>query len=170
MHLAQHWIRMAFRVLSGVLNRRWLEVLQSSQVRDSPTRWDNRRLSSYLQGVVTASFLQRVLQDNITDDDTFQANSPSGDSNTLWTLSHFDIRNAVPGLQHKFCALWNEIVLKAMSELNDAKPIAILRELRDAYDALHPDTDGVATSSSYPSCNIAGHRPDSTTDSPHPLA
>ncbi|KAH9979658.1 hypothetical protein BJV74DRAFT_989732 [Russula compacta] len=191
------------RVLYTILDRRWREALQWTQARDSPSHWDNRRLSSYLQGVVTRIVArvhelgdcwillvkgelllpELVLPNNITDDDSvslaiwilvtrqlFQANSLSWDSNLLRTLPHFDIRNAVPGLQHEFCALWNEIVLEAMSELNNARPIAILRDLRDAYNALHPDTDGVTTSSSYPSCNIAGHRPDSTTDGPHPHA
>jgi hypothetical protein len=96
-------------------------------------------------------------------------------------LAQFDIHHTLPGLQHDFCIVWNEIVQEAMDQANQGPfgtPVRILREIRHLYIALHEGTDAssIAFSAStddfddilyrpspYPLCNIASHRPDSTT-------
>jgi Family of unknown function (DUF6535) len=92
---------------------------------------------------------------------------------TQGTISKFDIQNTLPGLQHDFCSLWNEIALEAR---NDQRLISfdILRPIRHLYIALHQGTDAAPTafsastpsndailleSSSFPLCNIPGHQP-----------
>ncbi len=84
-------------------------------------------------------------------------------------------------LQFKFCALWNQAVLKAQDD-NDTKNDTlitwyILRCIRDVYIALHQDTISAPARfspstndqdwilrepSSYPLCNEPGHQPSST--------
>ena len=106
-----------------------------------------------------------------------------GDAATRWKalelVSKFDIQGAIPTLQHDFCDLWNKLVQMAKS--NDFRrrsiSIAILRNVRKAYIALHHGTDSAPTafssstsdddhililSSSYLTCNIPDHRPHST--------
>jgi hypothetical protein len=90
------------------------------------------------------------------------------------TISEFDIENTLPGLQHDFCALWNEIVLDMRKSGYDAFFPRILRPIRLFYIDLHQGTDAAPTafdastadhdpilssSSSYPLCNIPGHHP-----------
>jgi hypothetical protein len=48
------------------------------------------------------------------------------------TISQFDIRNTLPGLQHDFCAFWNEV---SRQESNFS--LWILRPIRHLYIALH---------------------------------
>ena len=104
----------------------------------------------------------------------------------LETLSKLDIRNTLPGLQHEFCTLWNEIVQKLARNqrfhANHINPVHInpvlvniLRGIRHPYITLHQGTDAAPTAfsasthegdlilympSSYPLCNLAGHRPE----------
>jgi len=92
--------------------------------------------------------------------------------NALHSLSEFDIHNTLPGLQHDFCALWNEIVLEALDSPAYDNPTTLLREVRHIYMALHRGTDAAPTAfsdstpdfahvldyaSSYPLCNIHVH-------------
>ncbi|KAH9952773.1 hypothetical protein BGW80DRAFT_578662 [Lactifluus volemus] len=85
-------------------------------------------------------------------------------------ISKFDIRNTLPGLQHDFCALWNQLRNSAW----DPATIDILRFNRHHFIALHQGTDAVPTPfdastdesdpillrlSSYPLCNVPGHHP-----------
>jgi hypothetical protein len=100
----------------------------------------------------------------------------------LSRLSKFDIRNARPGLQNDFCALWNEIVLYARAanrglgifRLSNRVSLLLLRDIRHHYINLHQGTQaapiafGATTVSSnpvlsdirsYPLCNIATHHP-----------
>ncbi|KAH9009767.1 hypothetical protein EDB83DRAFT_2680992 [Lactarius deliciosus] len=101
-------------------------------------------------------------------------------SNVLGAASRFDVQNTSPEQQHEFCALWNQIVLKAQS--GDDRSIAcitvdILRPIRKIYVTLHQDTDAAPTAfsastgdldvvlwfpTSYPLCNIPGHHSDPT--------
>ena len=83
----------------------------------------------------------------------------------------FNIRNALPRLQHDFCMLWNEFVDKARIHGDPhSTPVRILCSIRELYAALHP---GAASTeilqftdlgfimlqpSSYPQCNNAAHR------------
>jgi hypothetical protein len=99
-------------------------------------------------------------------------------------LSKLDIRNTVTRLQHDFCTLWNELVQDARNRGSYTTPVYILREIRHHYIALHQGTDAAPTAfsastfeyesilldpSSYPCCNLAGHRPDSTAHLSLPL-
>ncbi|KAH9972308.1 hypothetical protein BGW80DRAFT_1315420, partial [Lactifluus volemus] len=106
---------------------------------------------------------------------------PTADTALLYIIpavSGFDIHNTLPELQHDFCALWNEIILKLRNlGLHWQAPV-FLQNIRCFYIALHPSTDAAPAGfydfndfqdvvlyrlSSYPLCNIPGHRLDSTT-------
>jgi hypothetical protein len=103
-----------------------------------------------------------------------------GDAATRWKVlelvTKFDVQGTLPTLQHDFCDLWNELVRMARSSdpRRRSISIAILRNIRNAYIDLHRGTDSAPTvfssstaddvhvlilSSSYPMCNIPGHRP-----------
>ena len=103
----------------------------------------------------------------------------------LSSLSEFNIRNALPGLQHKFCLLWNETVQTAGDQGPFGTSARVLRDIRHLYIALHRGTDFAPTAFSastsglnplleqplmYPLCDIASHRPDSTTHVPVALS
>ena len=100
----------------------------------------------------------------------------SGFREVLYAASKFNVRDSSPELQHEFCALWNQIVLKAQNKSLMAG--YILKPTRNVYIALHEDTDSaprrfsastddqdgiLRQPSSYPLCNIPGHHPDSHT-------
>jgi hypothetical protein len=102
----------------------------------------------------------------------------------LERLSKLDIRNTLPALQHDFCILWNEITREAR---NHGLFVCryVLQPIRHLYIALHQGTDAAPTAfdastneydlvfhdpSSYPLCNIPGHRSDiSTSEKTYPL-
>jgi hypothetical protein len=103
------------------------------------------------------------------------------DWRVVGALTHLDILHTLPGLQHDFCTLWNELVQEARIRGPHTTPIHILRWIRHLYIALHQGTDAAPTAfsastpsfdrilsqpSSYPLCNIASHRPDSATHDP----
>ena len=88
-------------------------------------------------------------------------------------VSEFNVKDTSPDLQHEFCTLWNQIVVKAWND-NDSMKITlhILRPLRRVYTTLHQDTDCAPTQFSartgnqnvilgdpfsYPVCTVAGH-------------
>jgi hypothetical protein len=92
----------------------------------------------------------------------------------LATFTQFDIHNALSGLQHDFCTLWNEMVREAKKQGPRTTPVEILRGIRRPYMALHHGTDAAPSAfsrltpyrdpilfepSSYPLCDIASHRP-----------
>lgn len=89
----------------------------------------------------------------------------------LRSLSQINIHDTLPALQHEFCALWNEIVLKANNERVDHQSlIYILPEIRHLFDALHQGASAAHNTpftifvdvldptlgqpSSYPLCNV----------------
>ncbi|KAH9971417.1 hypothetical protein BGW80DRAFT_1460671 [Lactifluus volemus] len=93
-------------------------------------------------------------------------------------ISKFDTHDTLPGLQHEFCALWNEIALEARNHHNHLISWYILGFLRHLYIALHEGTSAAPTAfdaltddydpalvepSSYPLCYIPAHHPDSAT-------
>ena len=98
----------------------------------------------------------------------------------LPSLSKFDIHNTLPGLQHGFCALWNEFTQDARNQVYQGSPglpTKILRDIRHLYITLHQGTDAFPSAfsastddsdqillhpSSYPFCNVASHRPSNT--------
>ena len=103
------------------------------------------------------------------------------DWRVVGALTQLDILHTLPGLQHDFCTLWNELFQEAKIRGPHTTPIHILRWIRHLYIALHQGTDAAPTAffaftpsfdrvlsqpSSYPLCNIAGHRPISSTQVP----
>ncbi|KAH9034800.1 hypothetical protein EDB84DRAFT_1578111 [Lactarius hengduanensis] len=92
-------------------------------------------------------------------------------SKVLEAASEFNVQDTSPDLQHKFCALWNQIVLKAQNDDDRSMATYILKPIRNVYIALHQDTaptrfsastgDGdviLRDLSSYPLCNVTNHR------------
>ncbi|KAI9434052.1 hypothetical protein H4582DRAFT_2060443 [Lactarius indigo] len=90
----------------------------------------------------------------------------------LEMASKFDAQDTSPELQHEFCALWSQIVLKAQNDNSQAIAVYLLRPIRKIYIALHRDTNSAPKrfsastgnlddilfwQSSYPVCNVAGH-------------
>ena len=90
----------------------------------------------------------------------------------VWGLTQFDMSRTLPGLQHKFCMLWNEFVQEARNRGYGIIHIDILRLIRRLYIVLHQNTDAAPTvfsattddsdpilfhPSSYPLCDIASH-------------
>ncbi|KAH9034801.1 hypothetical protein EDB84DRAFT_53062 [Lactarius hengduanensis] len=77
---------------------------------------------------------------------------------------------------NEFCALWNQIVLKAQNDNDQYMAFRTLSPVRNGYTALHRGTESAPTRfsastrdgddilsdpSSYPLCNVAGHIHDS---------
>jgi hypothetical protein len=96
-------------------------------------------------------------------------------------LSEFDIDNTLPELQHDFCAMWNQVVQEAQSGGAYSWPVHILNTIRHHYIALHRGTVAAPTAfpegthpvdpvfwqpSSYPLCNLPGHRSNNVQDLP----
>ena len=114
------------------------------------------------------------------------------DQDALKAFSKLDIHQTLPGLQHGFCTLWNKIAQEARNGKSEI-PVKILREIRHLYISLHRGSGAAPTAfsastlslyrfpvpayyilpdipnntllrpSSYPLCDIASHRPDSST-------
>ncbi|KAH9034806.1 hypothetical protein EDB84DRAFT_1676120 [Lactarius hengduanensis] len=97
-------------------------------------------------------------------------------SMVLEAASEFDVQDTSPELRQDFCALWNQIVLKAQIVDNSTITLYILRPIHNAYIVLHRDTNSASTRfsastrdgddilsdpSSYPLCTVAGHIHDS---------
>jgi hypothetical protein len=95
----------------------------------------------------------------------------------LATVSNFNVKNTSPKLQHDFCALWNQIVLKMQDGYDQHMAFRILGPIRNVYLALYKDADSIpalfTTStydwgvilqdpSSYPVCKVPDHCSDST--------
>ena len=88
-------------------------------------------------------------------------------------ISDFDVQDAHPILQHKFCNLWNEMVHRLRSRSRQTS--LLLANIRHVYEGLHPETQDAQASSStstamgerifygtsYPLCNIPSHHPGS---------
>jgi Family of unknown function (DUF6535) len=73
------------------------------------------------------------------------------------SLSNIDIRNTLPGLQHEFLTLWNEI---NHTEIRD--------DLRNLRDVLTQGRDNALAAPPAPDSNLPGHPPDSISLHPHP--
>ncbi|KAI0246551.1 hypothetical protein BJV78DRAFT_1253830 [Lactifluus subvellereus] len=98
-------------------------------------------------------------------------------SKTLESVSKFEVRQTLPGLQHAFCLVWNEVVLlakNARSRDTHFMWVLILRHIRNIYIELHQGTNAAPTAFSastctedgilgdawsYPFCNIGSHHP-----------
>jgi hypothetical protein len=91
-------------------------------------------------------------------------------SKVLEAASKFKVQNTLPELQHKFCTLWNEIVLKARTDDDWTIAGNILGKMHGVYKSLHLDTNPVPTRPpapapgadnvvTYPECNVPDHVP-----------
>ncbi|KAF8260513.1 hypothetical protein EI94DRAFT_900289 [Lactarius quietus] len=100
---------------------------------------------------------------------------------TLEANSDFNAEDTSPKLRHEFCALWNQVVLKAQNDRDRWMAALILRPIRYIYITLHRNTDSAPTQfsastrdvdaildepSSYPVCNVAGHVHDDSASAP----
>ena len=56
----------------------------------------------------------------------------------LRSISKINVQNTLPGLQHHFCTLWNEIARHVQEIGASDDSVFILREIDHVYDALHP--------------------------------
>ena len=98
-------------------------------------------------------------------------------SKTLQLVSRFNVQETLPELQHEFCDLWNELVLKAGNRRSTNVSIYILKHVRNIYCDLHQGTGAAPTlfssttsdddvillyPNSYPLCKIARHHPKPT--------
>ena len=98
-------------------------------------------------------------------------------STVLEDASEFNVQDTLPELQHEFCAFWNQIVRKVQNDNDRRMASYILGRIRNVYIVLHQDTNssptgfsvftgdwdpGLSQPSSYPLCNVPGHRPEST--------
>ena len=102
-------------------------------------------------------------------------------SDILREASTFNVEDTSPELQHKFCALWNEVVNAApQSDRNSQKIMQlILRPIHEVFVKLHPTDDPrtayaprrglsahpgetLRNQSQYPSCNISDHLSEAT--------
>jgi hypothetical protein len=96
-------------------------------------------------------------------------------------FSKLDIFKTLPGQQHDFCTLWNEIVQEARNRESPKIPLRILRMIRHLYMKLHHNTDAAPTAFSpstprvnpilnhveaYPFCRIVSHHPNSISHVP----
>jgi len=66
----------------------------------------------------------------------------------------YNVQNTLPGLQHDFCGLWNEIVLNSRHRGHDLI-LDILKGIHPTYVALHPDS---TPHNEYQLCSILSHR------------
>ena len=80
------------------------------------------------------------------------------ESHSGWPQLDFDVQNTLPGLQHDFCELWNEIVLQSRDRM-DYILSNIIRNFRTIYDALH---QGSTLNDEHQLCSIPAHRVGST--------
>jgi hypothetical protein len=149
------------RVLATVPQRddRWIKFvarisgLRDGDIRDISQSGDNLLLSTLIDLCRQADY--------------------SHEWRLVRAFAQFDIRDTLPRLQHGFCTLWNEFVEKAKIRGDPhSTPVHILNLIRPLYLALHEGTDAAPTEfsaansfefitsqpSSYPQCNIVGHR------------
>jgi hypothetical protein len=154
--------------------------LASIQERDD----DWITFASSLCGIAVHDFRDRIVYagDNVllaSLIDICRRNIHSDELGLLTPLTQFDMCHTLPGLQHDFCMLWNETVQEARNRGPRFIYVHILRLIRHLYIAFHQGTDAAPNASSldsilfdpssYPLCDIASHRPDSTAHLPVPL-
>jgi len=158
-------------ILAGVQERddQWIALavdqfgLPGPVLRENITHGDDSVLLSILTHVTRKALL-----------------SDSWTARILRPLSNFDIHNTLPGLQHNFCVLWNEIVSDARNE-TESSNVEILDVIRPLFIALHQGTDAILPRTPesisddddvlsrpwlYQSCNITSHRPEPTAHAP----
>ena len=152
----------------------WFELttshlgISAPVLRDYLAHGDSALLANYihvLRGIIHVHF------------EHFQSGDAASRWKVLESVSQFDFEDTLPSLQHDFCDLWDEIVHMARITLDHrirSILIALLKNVRCAYISFHQGTDSAPTAfsastaddehvlfslSSYPLCNIPGHRP-----------
>jgi hypothetical protein len=134
-----------------------------ASLRDYATHGDSLKLA----------ILIHVVRQQFTD----FGNLSWGFSFVLAAASNFNAHDTSPELQHKFCALWNQIIKKVRDGDDRHMACYILGRIRNVYLALHQDTnsapiqfststgdwdDVLSDPTSYPACKVPGHCSDST--------
>jgi hypothetical protein len=153
---------------------RWLQLAMSHLGVSAPS------LKNYLShgdSVLVANWIRVIRCIIPVPFESFRDGNGFVNRKTLELVSKFNIKDALPTVQHDFCDLWNEIVGLARITPDHrirSLSIAILKDVRHAYIALHDGTDSApmafsATtiddepnlflSSSYVLCHISDHRP-----------
>ena len=162
------WLAHTSRSISDSARIKIAENLARMQERDG--RWVS--LAARTSGLVESALRDDIAHggDNVllaTLIDVSRRAILSHELRPVGALTQFDIRHTLPRLQHDFCTLWNDIVQKAKNQ--DIISIYILRWIPHLFLALHPGTDLILDQPlSYPLCDIASHRPDSTANVPVP--
>jgi hypothetical protein len=168
-------------ILNNILNGQWDGALQSVEIGHALRLWGHSRdHDPHIQRIVACIIVRARRRDDRwttlvkeafgVQDSVLRGCLAHGDSALL---SRFDIHNTLPGLQRDFCTLWNEIVQEARVQGSFSTPAKILHEIRHIHTAIHQGADvapPVFSSStdtlSYSLCEVASHRPDSTTHAP----
>jgi hypothetical protein len=155
-------------ILVGVRERDDSWVSLAAQVFGLPERDLRDNIALGGDSVLLAIFIHVTRQSLLSNYSSWKV---------LNALSKLDIRDTLPRLQHNFCTLWNEIVQEAKNRGPYTAPVYLLSMIRHPYIALHQSTDAAPTAfsastdnygdilyepSSYPFCNLASHRLDST--------
>jgi hypothetical protein len=134
-------------------NERWFSLTMhhlgiSDHVLRSYLDHDNSLLLAIL-----IHFIRHFVHNSFEDRWHMLSESHSG-----WPQLDFDVQNTLPRLQHDFCDLWNEVVLKRRDRANDTLS-NILEKLHIIYDTLH---QGSTLNEEYHLCSIPAHRIRST--------
>jgi Family of unknown function (DUF6535) len=107
-----------------------------------------------------AHITRQIFHSSLKDDPSLR-HSADESAYILSTLSNFDIRNTLPGLQHVFLDLWHEIE----DEPNDRVPKEI-RDLISLYDVLVQGTNDASTAPSASDTGLSGQAIYESTDTP----
>lgn len=166
--------RIVARIISCVRERddRWIALVKGEFGIPELAFQDHVGGGDDVSLVILINITRKLLQ--------VRTDTPPWDPDILRGLSDFDVRNTLPGVQHGFCALWNELVQEARRRGAGSIPVLILREIYHLHTGLHQDTDvapvtsGPTTSggntligpSLYPFCYIVDHRLDSAIQVP----
>jgi hypothetical protein len=146
----------------------WLRVakgLASLSMQERDGHWI--KLATDVSGLVAQDLWNNVAHagDNVLLATLIQVTRRAIPSHTLWfvkTLPKLDIHHTLPGLQHSFCSLWNELVQEASNELVQEASnelvleagnhfggfdttVKILHSIHHLYIALHYGADAAPT-------------------------
>lgn len=173
------WFTHTSRYVSYTARARVAKNLARMQGRDD--RWV--ALASDVFGLLEGDIQHNILLggDNMLLATLLAVSHQTIHSHEFWLvkgLTQIDMCHTLPRLQHKFCTLWNDFVQKARDQEYGIIHIDILCLIRCLYIDLHQGTDAAPTAfshstddfdrvlfrpSSYPLCDIASHREDSST-------
>ena len=166
-------------IISGVQGQvrddRWFQLVthQINLSKSVLRRYFNHGDSIFLANL--NSIVEQTIQASSEIGEHYGDLIKSASSRTLESICKLDARNTSPGLQHKFCKLWNELVHAARTDgryyIHNIS-LETLKNIRKVYISLHEDTLEPPTAfaaiddgdyalddiTSYPTCTIDGHR------------